>query len=329
MSACATVPTSPVGILLGSLRAAGGDQLVSVLVYGSRVVPTGPDRHSAYDLVIVVDGYRAFYRRLRDAGHMTRSAGLLALVSRVLAPTVIAFWPEPPDGPLAKCLVLSRSDFERALGPRRRDHFCVGRMVHRTQVLHTRDPAMTAWIETALAGARASVLGWTLPFVNGSFSVDGFCRRMLEVSYGGEIRPEASDRVAAVYEGQRAFLRKTYTPILEAAVARGVLERAGRGYRAATPPRMGERLRLRAYFFGSKVRATTRWLKHVVTFDQWLTYITHKVRRRTGIAIEITEWERRFPFPLLLPKLFRVLRFRDGGGVPPRRSLGRRNRTTA
>ena len=329
MNVRATVPASPVGVLLGSLRAAGGDELASVLVYGSRVVPTGPDRHSAYDLVVVVDGYRAFYRRLRDAGHMTRSAGLLALVSRVLAPTVIAFWPEPPDGPLAKCLVLSRSDFERALGPRRRDHFCVGRMVHRTQVLHTRDPATAAWVETALAGARASVLAWTLPFVEGTFSVDGFCRRMLEVSYGGEIRPEASDRVAAVFEGQRAFLRETYKPILDAAVARGALERVGQGYRATAASGTPERVRLRAYFFGSKVRATTRWLKHVITFDQWLTYITHKVRRRTGIAVEITEWERRFPFPLLLPKVFRVLRFRDGGGVMPRRNLGRRDRTTA
>ena len=329
MNARATVPTSPVGVLLGSLRAAGGDALAGVLVYGSRVVPTGPDRHSAYDLVVVVDGYRAFYRRLRDAGHLTRAAGFLALVSRVLAPTVIAFWPEPPDGPLAKCLVLSRSDFERALGRRRRDHFCVGRMVHRTRVLHTRDAATAAWIDAALAGARASVLAWTLPLVDGSFSVDGFCRRMLEVSYGGEIRPEASSRVAAVFEGQREFLRDTYTPILEAAVARGALERAGPGYRATTTPGARERLRLRAYFFRSKVRATTRWLKHVVTFDQWLTYITHKVQRRTGIAVEITEWERRLPFPLLLPKVFQVLRFRDGGGVMPRRGLGREDRTTA
>ena len=34
--------------------------------------------------------------------------------------------------------------------------------------------------------------------------------------------------------------------------------------------------------------ATARWLKHVVTFDNWLDYIARKVQRRTGMRIEIT-----------------------------------------
>lgn len=312
--------------LVSRLRETGGDGLVAVLVYGSRLVSASPDRHSAWDLIVVVDDYGAFYRALSDGGYTARSAGLLATVSRVLAPTVIAFWPAPPDGPLAKCLVLSRADFQRELGPRRLDHFCLGRMAHHISVVHALDPAASAWIEELVAGARRMVLDWTLPFLEGAFSVDDFCRRMLEISYAGEIRPERGGRVSAVYEAQRETLRGIYTPILEAEVATGVLERSDGKYRAAHPASALAQLRLNAYFGVSKARATTRWVKHMLTFDRWVPYIVRKVERRTGMTFEITPLERRFPFPLLLPKALRVLRAGRGGPGADRTSAGRRKR---
>lgn len=312
--------------LVSRLRETGGDGLVAVLAYGSRLVSASPDRHSAWDLIVVVDDYGAFYRALSEGGYTARSAGLLATVSRVLAPTVIAFWPAPPDGPLAKCLVLSRADFQRELGPRRLDHFCLGRMAHHISVVHARDPEAAAWVEELIAGARRMVLDWTLPFLEGSFSVDDFCRRMLEISYAGEIRPERGGRVSAVYEAQRETLRGIYTPILEAEVASGVLERTNGKYRAARPASSVAQLRLNAYFGISKARATTRWVKHMLTFDSWFPYIVRKVERRTGMTFEITPLERRFPFPLLLPKALRVLRAARAQSTAHGRSAGGRGR---
>ena len=46
----------------------------------------------------------------------------------------------------------------------------------------------------------------------------------------------------------------------------------------------------------------------MLTFDDWLDYIVHKTERRTGIRVELTQAERRLPFLLLWPKVFRVLR---------------------
>lgn len=318
-----TSSEAPIEHLVSGLRETGGDGLLAVLAYGSRLVSASPDRHSAWDLVVVVEDYRAFYRALHEDGHTARSATLLATVSRVLAPTVIAFWPAPPDGPLAKCLVLSRADFQRELGPRRLDHFCLGRMAHHISVVHARDPDAAAWVEGLVARARQMVLDWTLPFLGGSFSVDDFCRRMLEISYAGEIRPERGGRASAVYEAQRETLRGIYTPILEAQVASGMLERTNGKYRAAHPASTVAQLRLNAYFGISKARATTRWVKHMLTFDSWFPYIVRKVKRRTGMTIEITPLERRFPFPLLLPKALRVLRASGrgrGGNTPTTRT---------
>ena len=86
-------------------------------------------------------------------------------------------------------------------------------------------------------------------------------------------------------------------------------------------------LRLNAYFGISKARATTRWVKHMLTFDSWFPYIVRKVERRTGMTFEITPLERRFPFPLLLPKALRVLRSARAGSTMDRESAeGRRGR---
>lgn len=303
--------------LAARLREAGGSGLAAVLAYGSRLVAAAPDRHSAYDLVVVVDDYRGFYRALHASGHTARSVTFLTTVSRLLAPTVIAFRPAPPDGPLAKCVVLSRADFERELGPHRRDHFCLGRAMQRISVVHTRDEASAAWIRARVAEARDLVPALTLPFLNGPFTVDRFCRRMLEVSYAGEIRPERPGRVHTVYEAQREVLRAMYTPILEGRVDSGLLERDNGEYRPARPSGALARLRWRAYFGFSKTRATARWIKHMLTFDGWFPYIVRKIERRTGMTVEITPLERRFPFPFLLPKALRILRSRGGPGRGP------------
>jgi hypothetical protein len=130
---------------------------------------------------------------------------------------------------------------------------------------------------------------------------------MLEVSYRGEIRPESAERVAGVFEAQREFLLPTYRRVLAEAAEAGRVGRTGASWTLTPPPGAFERLRLRIYFARSKARATSRWLKHVATFDDWLTYIQRKVERRTGIAVEVTPLERKLPLLLLWPKVVRVL----------------------
>ena len=309
--------SAPIAELVAGLRAAGGQGLVAVVAYGSHVISAAPDRHSAYDLFVVVESYRDFYTALRASGHPGRNAVALAMVSRVLAPTVVAFWPASPNGPLAKCAMVSRAHFARELGRRRRDHFCLGRMMQRVSLVYARDEEAAEWVDALVAGARELVPDWTLPFVDTPFSVDAFCRRMLEVSYAGEIRPEQRSRVGTVYEAQAELLRDTYTPILDARVAGGVLEASDGCYRFVVHPSRLVRLRWNAYFALSKARATARWLKHMMTFDNWFAYIVRKVERRTGMAVEITPMERRLPFPLLLPKALRVLRSRDSTARTP------------
>ena len=57
------------------------------------------------------------------------------------------------------------------------------------------------------------------------------------------------------------------------------------------------------YFRWSMLRATARWAKYVVTFDDWLEFIVRKARRHTGQDIVLTERERRMPLVFLWPRV--------------------------
>ncbi|MSR36387.1 MAG: hypothetical protein EXR95_07055 [Gemmatimonadetes bacterium] len=306
---------------------AGQDQVRAVLLFGSRMVQASPDRFSAYDLVVVAERYRAFYAALERAGLSNRSPGLQALLNRGLAPNVIALAPEGWDGgSVAKVMVLEPAALERGLGSSAPDHFLKGRLVQKVALLHARDAEAARWVGELVEGARANLLEWVGPFLEGAFTPAEAARRMLQLSYGGEVRPEADDRVLDVFEAQRPWIEEMMTRVLEGAVAAGTVQRDGSAYRLAHAPDERQRKRVRRYFLRSKARATVRWLKHVVTFDNWLDYIARKLERRTGMRVEITPWERRLPYLLLWPKVARVLRARparldrDGAstGSPPR-----------
>lgn len=301
------VPPPEIRGLVDALIEAGGGAVRAIILFGSQLVRASPDLHSAWDLVVVVDRYGPFHRALVAAGHHRRPAWLLSALGRMLPPNITAFQVHE-SGPVAKCAIVSAPAFERALGPRARDHFLKGRMVQQVAPIWVRSAADARWVEECLGAARQDVLRWAGPFVEQPFTGSDLAHRMLQVSYGGEVRPESANRVEAVFQAQRAYLTRTYEAVLREAERQGRVRSVGEGRFALDPPMgPGDRLRTGLYFAWSKVRATLRWGKHILTFNDWLTYIQKKVERRTGLEIEISPWERRLPLLLLWPKVFRVL----------------------
>jgi hypothetical protein len=95
----------------------------------------------------------------------------------------------------------------------------------------------------------------------------------------------------------------------------GRLERTADLYRDPWPPGPVARALARAWFQWSKARATLRWGKYVALYDDWLDYVVRKVERRSGVALELTERERRWPLIFLWPKAIQFIVHR-----PARRS---------
>lgn len=319
MSARTPSPTSlpePAAHLAKRLAEAGGDAVRAVLLYGSQLLRARPDRHSAYDFVVLVDDYRIFYAALRAAGEMPRPAGVMTAMAKVLAPNVIAFAPGGGREGIAKCLITSRDHFARALGSEPPDHFLLGRMVQRVEVIWSASPDDAAWADGQLARARGGVLSWMAPYLEGPFDAEQLGRRLLEVCYQGELRPEAKDRAETIFQAQVEHFRATFPAVLERGVEDGLLvgeSASAPPYRLAGPASPAERRRWRRHFRRSKARATARWCKHMVTFANWLPYIVRKVERHTGQSIELTPLERRLPLIFLWPRAIRVLLSRPQG----------------
>mgnify|MGYP005850614815 CR=1 FL=1 len=297
--------------LARALAEVAGGTAVAVLMYGSHLNDSSPGSGSAYDLVVVVEEYGAFHRALKERGEIHRPLVLFDTLAVVLPPNVIAFTPDEGRSGMAKCLVIRRDHFENALHARPRDHFLLGRMIQKVALVWHAGAEVEAWVQRCLDRARMGIPVWMAPFVDGSFDIDAFGRRTLEVCYRTEIRPEAGNRSQAIYEAQREHFRGVLPPVLDQAVEQGLLEVVQEGrYRYAHPTSRSERLYWRWHLVRSKLRTTTRWLKHVLTFDNWLPYIVRKVERRTGQTVELTRLERRWPIVFLWPRLFRVLKNR-------------------
>lgn len=286
------------------------DQVSHLVLFGSRLVQASPSAHSAYDFVVVVRSSRAFYQDFVEASGHRRPAWLLSLLGRVMPPNVISYTPSGLEEDEAKCLVLTERALRRALGPRPPDHFIKGRMSQKVAIVYARSPESRKELDAMLHRARSSVFWWAGPYLDEPFTARSLTLQMLEISYRGEIRPESGDRVREVWESQEEWFARVYGRILEEAEARGEVVRVPEGWHLASPPGFWHSFLVRVYFLRSKARATLRWAKYVLTYDDWLSYIQKKVERRTGMTVELTKWERKLPLLLLWPKVFRVLKNR-------------------
>jgi hypothetical protein len=286
----------------------------SVVFFGSRKTRARPDLYSAYDLFVVVGAYRPFYRSLRAQGRLRHRPSIGAALNAWLPPNQVSLPVTLADGTrvLAKCAVLSEAALQRGTSPLRKDHFIAGRLFQPTELLYCAGPPAEDAALDALVSAHALTYDWVRPWLPARFDVADYCRTLLRVSYAGEIRPEPGGRAEALWRAQEDYLRPVYSVLLDALQARGDLVVPEPGlYSLARPATTSERWRRRLYFRWSLVRATARWAKYVVTFEDWLEFLLHKARRHSGQTIELTARERRLPLIFLWPRVIDYLRHKD------------------
>jgi len=285
-----------------------GRNVIAVIFFGSRLVGTSPGEGSAADLFVVVENYLLFYESIGSRLPAARHAGIIAALNRVLPPNIIYLGDPGGMRAGAKCFIVSESDLALGLSADAQDHFFRGRLAQRVHIVYARSEKDRQALETRIDAARHLTLTWVPLYLDAPFTVLDYCRRMMEVSYAAEIRPEARSRVREVIDAQASFFRLVYARVLQSGVRDGRLVTEGDLFRLAKKPGFRERWRVSQFFRRSKARATMRWFKYMLTFDDWLDYIVRKIERRSGQRIELTRAERRLPVILLWPKAFRLIR---------------------
>jgi hypothetical protein len=293
--------------LARGLARVGGPSVRGVVFFGSRRSGARTDAWSAHDLFVATGPYRDFYASLAAAGQTRRPAALHAVLNALMPPSQLAFALEQEAGPSlhAKCAVIRLDSLERETSERRHDHFCIGRLFQPTAILYASEPADRERLQRALERALSLTYAWVRPWLPEPFDPESYGLTALRVSLGGEIRPEPTSRAQALWQAQREEMLPRLAALLNRLHDQGELEQVAGGYALRRPATRSETLRLRVYFAWSKLRATLRWAKYMLTFEGWLAYIVRKVQRHAGAELALSERERRWPLVFLWPKLLR------------------------
>jgi hypothetical protein len=285
---------------------ASAGTLGAAIFFGSRSSGVVTTSASAYDLMLICDEPRAFYRAVHRAGLLRRNPSMLAILDRFLPPTQVRLaggsW-------LVKASVVSLTALCHATSARRGDQFLAGRMFQDVHVVWADNPAFAQTVGKAIESARRVTLDWVAPDLPERFDPSEYVRQLFRTSFRFEVRPENRGRADALYSAQATRLVPIFEGVLEAMASEGEITRhMGSGYSLGQPVSPARALRRRVFLEWSRARAVARWPKHAVTFDGWLDYIIKKAERHSGETIVLTPLERRFPFIFLWPRAFRFLR---------------------
>lgn len=286
------------GALVRRLHERFGEGLDAVLLYGS-CLHSGDPADGIVDLYALVRDYRAAY-----------SSRFHRWFNEVLPPNV--FYVEVAEGGAmlrAKYAVLSLEDF--AEGATSWFHSYVwARFAQPCRILWTRDAATAASVHRTLAGAARTFLANVLPTLAGEeVGAEAIWARGLALTYASELRPEREERVRWLVErnlSDYARLTSAAAPTLPRAVE--VLEGGRYRARATDAERSVCLRRWRRRRWQGKALSVLRLGKSVFTFAGAADYVAWKVRRHTGVAIEVTPFMRRHPLLVAPWMLLRLLR---------------------
>jgi len=303
-------PTPTARILANAIADAFGPGALAVIHYGSHAQRSDARADSAHDFFVIVERYHDAYLSLTSAIDTSVGPRTAEVLAHVLPPNIHAIRaPDGRDG-RSKCAVLTLRGLRLAARMETADHFTQGRLFQNVQLLWARDDQSREDVSSALVEMRIRTYQWGQPFLPQSFDAETYCRVLLETSFSAEVRPEGDDRVTQLLDAQRVALLPVYSALLDGLTRHGILERGKDGYRQVVFPPLAERRRRQRYFRISKARGTVRWAKHIALYDGWLDYVVQKIARRSGVAVELTERERRWPFIFLWPKAILFLRTR-------------------
>ena len=249
-----------------------GEHALAVLFYGS-CLRTGQVVDQILDFYIIVDDYRSAY-----------GSGLLAAANRVLPPNV--FYAETKFDQTtirAKIAVLSLQDFIDRAGPRRLNISIWARFSQPAALLYPANPAVSESLIEAVADAAKTMICAALPFTPEVAGPKEVWQKAFELTYSAELRSEGSSKAAELYGLDRERY-DAITPLVFKAlegtpsISRGTARRRWLWRRA-----------------NGKTVSFLRLVKAAFTFEGGVDYLAWKIRRHSGVEIEIRPWQRRHP----------------------------------
>ncbi|WP_308910221.1 hypothetical protein [Pseudokordiimonas caeni] len=248
-----------------------GDAALGTLFYGS-CLRTGEIEDKILDFYVIVSDYAAAYE-----------GRFLAVANKLIPPNV--FYHEFDHGGMvvrSKYAVLSLADLEYRTHADCLNVSVWARFSQPTLLLSAKDGAARDRIAAAIAEAGVTMLEAAKP-LTASIEPRDWWVAAFEATYAAELRSEKPGKGLELYLlDQDRYDR--FAPYLAAVIA------ADNKAMPRSPGFLWARRR-----WNGKVVSFLRLLKASMTFDGGIDYLAWKIRRHSGVEIEVTDWMRRHP----------------------------------
>lgn len=285
--------------LLEEIRQKHGAALLAILVYGSWL---RGKRDTMLDFYVLVEDYH------------TLDSAWQGWMCRLLPPNVYHIHHVAKDAhdgaheSRAKYALLTLDRFRRAMQHDFHSYFWA-RFAQPCEVLYARDEAVKAVLAEAFRSASATFIRRVLPAMKDDFTSGELWTRGLSLTYQCELRTESSNRGDSIYEFNPAHydgVTRAYAlanETISAAAADGQYHN-----RCNTVSRKLSALSWWLRRVQGKLLSVLRLSKAALTFNEPLQYLLWKIERHTGIYIEPTPRQLKYPLIFAWPLLWRLHR---------------------
>lgn len=281
-----------------------GENLQAVILYGSQLNGRIRYKDSIYDFYLIADNYWEFYDKKS-----------LAILNNFFPPNVFNLTLEDEQfGTLkGKYSVISLDRLKIETSLKAKDNFLFGRFSQRFGIIYAKDEKIVDTISQYIYNALLTGIYKMVGKLPEQFTPRDYFIEFLKTSYSGEIRVESFEKIKNTYEADWEY----YDKILELALDEFSekykyfkKDNYEKKYYLKIPPFLRKLKNFSLKFFVKKARIRTiiRWFKDMITFENWVDYIIAKVERHTGVKIELTPLERKYPLILGWPHLIRLIR---------------------
>jgi hypothetical protein len=266
-------------------RLAARPGVAAVLFYGARLREGSGE--GPLDFYVLTDSNIAYH-----------GFGLSALANFLLPPNVYHTVIEAPARIEAKVAVMSLDAFRARMRPDGMDTTLWARFTQPSALVWARAPADRQAVIGAIAAAVETAAWWAGRLAPDGADADETWRALFHHTYGSELRVESGGRARDLIASAPDRYRQLYR-LLIADNPRGDPKAAARAWR---------RRRI-----AGKFRNLARLIKAAFTYRGGVAYALAKVERHSGRPVDVSPWQRRWPWlaaPVILWRLWRERRLR-------------------
>lgn len=283
-------------ILLSTLQSQFGENLIAILLYGSYLRGS---RDTLIDFYVIVENYEdAFDSRSECLG-------------AYFMPPNVYYLSKSFNGQKlrAKYAVVSSAQIRKKVNGVH--PYFWARLAQPTRLVFLRKDSDYDLLVEIVSQAIHTFLDRMTPMISGSFEPSYFWKTGFNLTYRSELRAEKPSRIESMF----AYDPSYYAALIDLASKAGIFQESyedGHTRYFAVEKRSV----FWANIFWSwtigigKCLSLIRLIKGAVTFDGAVDYILWKIERHSGVQIEASDRQRKYPLLFAWPLLWKLFRLR-------------------